>query len=298
MTVNFYNGEIADAASSVSELIRVSVPNLNMIGRRTYGPFPFRPHLGDAGAVVMPTLGDRALVAVDTDGGDAWIVEWQGNTAGSPIGGPPLYEQPNEPAVQPVGTIWVDTDASPQRDPLPTVTTLPSGAMHGEEVYLRAPGSGAAAVDPNWHMRFDLSMNKWQWIGGQEHLRNPTGGTYTLGSAWQQMTGEHEWIIPFTGTYQLTVGMTATGTSGTNPVIQLIWALHNSGGTYLGAAGALLSMGVANAITYKYAGIGDILTLGAGGNKLRFLVTAPEQAGSAAISSPWIRVRPVRLDAA
>ena len=75
MTVSLINGEIADTPTLASDQVLVSVPNLNMLGRRTYGPLGFRPQISAEGGVRLPVRGDTALVAVDTEG-PAWLVEW------------------------------------------------------------------------------------------------------------------------------------------------------------------------------------------------------------------------------
>lgn len=75
MTVSLISGEIADTAVGASDQVRVTTPNLNYLGRRTHGPIGFRPQISAEGGVRLPVRGDRALLAVDTEG-EAWLVEW------------------------------------------------------------------------------------------------------------------------------------------------------------------------------------------------------------------------------
>jgi hypothetical protein len=74
----------------------------------------------------LPTLGALCLLVLDSDG-DAWMTSYAGPNdfgSGSVGAGPPgpqgppgavlVFEQPNEPPVgQPVGAMWIDTDAVP-----------------------------------------------------------------------------------------------------------------------------------------------------------------------------------------
>jgi hypothetical protein len=76
MSFRFYNGEVATNPSDLSDLIRVAVPNLRDSKRRMYGPMSFRPQIAGDGGVRIPERGDDALVAVDGDGGQPWIIDW------------------------------------------------------------------------------------------------------------------------------------------------------------------------------------------------------------------------------
>lgn len=87
MPINFLNGVIADSPAGGADQIRVSVPNLTVLSRSTYGPMPFRSHITAEGGVILPERGDTALIAIDTDGGPAWIVDWDRLDTTAGIGG-------------------------------------------------------------------------------------------------------------------------------------------------------------------------------------------------------------------
>lgn len=83
MPVVFHNGEIVDSATSVTDVVRVSVPNLNMLGRVTYGPMSFHPMVVAGGNIEYPVRGDKALIAIDSEGGVPWVVEWHRSIPGA-----------------------------------------------------------------------------------------------------------------------------------------------------------------------------------------------------------------------
>lgn len=75
MTIVMYSGVIADTPSGPTSLIRVSVPNLQAMNRVVYGPMKFRYNTSSTGTPLTPAIGDKAIVAVDSEGGP-WIVCW------------------------------------------------------------------------------------------------------------------------------------------------------------------------------------------------------------------------------
>jgi hypothetical protein len=90
VTVALYTGVVADSPTDAAEQVRVAVPNLTQMDRRTYGPVAFTPKISAAGAVRFPQRGDRAVIGVDTTGaGTDWLVTWGHEDSGpaSPGGG-------------------------------------------------------------------------------------------------------------------------------------------------------------------------------------------------------------------
>lgn len=62
-------GTILDTASVATDEVRVTLPGADG-ARHAHGPCPFVPR-----GAVLPSEGDRCLVAID-DEGDPWIVCW------------------------------------------------------------------------------------------------------------------------------------------------------------------------------------------------------------------------------
>lgn len=75
MTVTLQSGVITDTPTSPSDLVRVTIPDLNYLGRRTSSPVGFRPQIGANGGVRLPVRGDKALLAENNEG-ESWLVEW------------------------------------------------------------------------------------------------------------------------------------------------------------------------------------------------------------------------------
>lgn len=64
-------GEILDTAAGAGDLVRVRLDG----DRGQYvGPMSFMPR-----GAVLPSAGDRALVAFESSSGDPWIVAWREN---------------------------------------------------------------------------------------------------------------------------------------------------------------------------------------------------------------------------
>lgn len=66
-------GRIVDTPVSLTDLVRVSVPNLTIADRVTYGPMAFAPIVSGHGGTRLPQRGDTAVIAVD-EGTDAPLV--------------------------------------------------------------------------------------------------------------------------------------------------------------------------------------------------------------------------------
>jgi hypothetical protein len=84
MTVNLYNGVIADTPTRLDDKIRVSVPDLKNLTRLVYGPLPFDPVVSGTGGVRLPQAGDRAVIGVDDASDVTWIVCWHRDDTSAP----------------------------------------------------------------------------------------------------------------------------------------------------------------------------------------------------------------------
>ena len=76
MPIYLLTGQIADTPTALTDRIRISVPGLQAMPRHTYGPLPFRPVVSGNGGTRLPHIGDRAIVGIDEDAGEQWVVEW------------------------------------------------------------------------------------------------------------------------------------------------------------------------------------------------------------------------------
>jgi hypothetical protein len=84
MTLTLVNGIVADTPAKLSDLIRVSVPDLTTATRNTYGPLKFRPYIQGDAAPRLPQKGDKAVLGIDDENEDAWIVLWHRDDATAP----------------------------------------------------------------------------------------------------------------------------------------------------------------------------------------------------------------------
>ena len=76
MAVFLLNGVVADTPDKLTDEIRVSVPDLTTTARLTYGPLKFDPVVSGSGGVRIPNRGDKAVLGIDEETGDQWIVRW------------------------------------------------------------------------------------------------------------------------------------------------------------------------------------------------------------------------------
>lgn len=76
MAMTLFNGVIADTPTTLTDRIKVSVPDLLANNRITYGPLPFDPIVSGEGGTRLPHAGDRAIVAVDEETGVQWVLAW------------------------------------------------------------------------------------------------------------------------------------------------------------------------------------------------------------------------------
>lgn len=77
--VVLYHGIIAKSATSVDELLEVTIPAFAR--DQLWGPASFQPRVSNAGSVVLPAKGDQCAVALaETEEPGAysvWIVAWK-----------------------------------------------------------------------------------------------------------------------------------------------------------------------------------------------------------------------------
>lgn len=67
---------IADTPAKLTDHIRVSVPDLTLASRTTYGPLSFDPVVSGQGGTRIPQRGDRAVVGIDSETGVQWVLSW------------------------------------------------------------------------------------------------------------------------------------------------------------------------------------------------------------------------------
>lgn len=138
------------------------------------------PRLPSAGKPASPAKGELYF---DTD--TNVLYWWSGTAWVSASGTSVVFEQPNDPGAQPVGTIWIDTDdVAPTFVGLPLVSTLPSNPVDGQEVlYLASDTNGVT-----WRLRYraaSTSAYKWEFVGGPPLTARSTASEGTIGGlAW------------------------------------------------------------------------------------------------------------------
>lgn len=76
MSAILHNGVIVDTPVNLTDQIRVSVPDLETPGRKTYGPMHYAPIVSGPGGTRLPQRGDKAVVAAEEGSGDCWVVIW------------------------------------------------------------------------------------------------------------------------------------------------------------------------------------------------------------------------------
>lgn len=76
MSLTLLNGVVADSPATLTDKIRISVPDLQSNTRQVFGPLPFDPIVSGHGGTRLPQAGDSAVVAVDEGTGDQWVVRW------------------------------------------------------------------------------------------------------------------------------------------------------------------------------------------------------------------------------
>jgi hypothetical protein len=77
MSLTLFNGVVADNAVSVTDKVKVSVPDLSIATRQVYGPLSFVPNPNGTGGITLPQAGDRAVISVDEGSGDPYLIFWQ-----------------------------------------------------------------------------------------------------------------------------------------------------------------------------------------------------------------------------
>jgi hypothetical protein len=76
MTVTLYSGVVVSTPTTLTDTIKVSVPDLKAPDRRSFGPLRFNPTVSGSGGTRLPQAGDSALIGVDEETGGQWVVSW------------------------------------------------------------------------------------------------------------------------------------------------------------------------------------------------------------------------------
>lgn len=136
--------------------------------------------------------------------------------AGAP---PEVLVGPNPPTGTEV--LWIDTDDPLGQGPPPLVTSLPAGAVEGQEIYLDAnPGQGVI-----WHLRYDATINdssKWEFIGGPP-ITGEDDTNFTTASTTHVAQPGPSVTIPVAGVYDIWLnGLMSSANVATNAAIMSI----------------------------------------------------------------------------
>jgi hypothetical protein len=116
-----------------------------------------------------------------------------------------VFEQPNDPGVEPVGTLWIDTDEQP---PIwvsgpPLVASLPDSPYDGQEVNLLADATAGVV----WHLRYraaSASAYKWEFAGGARLSAEAAAELSTASGSY--VDGGVAVTVPRAGEYEIELG--------------------------------------------------------------------------------------------
>lgn len=119
-----------------------------------------------------------------------------------------VYEQAGAPATTAVGALWIDTDEVPPAfgPTIPLVSSLPSPAYDGQEVYLLVDATNGIV----WHMRYraaSTSAYKWEFVGGAP-LEPPQTASLNPLTAYATVPGLTV-TLPRSGDYKISFGSAA-----------------------------------------------------------------------------------------
>lgn len=70
---NTYEGVVAKNPGSVATQLFVTIPAIDR--QAMHGPCKWTPRVDDAGATVLPVIGDTALITISEDG-NPWVIAW------------------------------------------------------------------------------------------------------------------------------------------------------------------------------------------------------------------------------
>jgi hypothetical protein len=77
MSLTLHNGVVASNPSTLTDRIKVAVPDMDSMSRIIYGPLPFSPLVSGTGGTRLPQVGDKAVVGIDEGTGEQWVIAWR-----------------------------------------------------------------------------------------------------------------------------------------------------------------------------------------------------------------------------
>lgn len=180
--IDLRSGVIADSPTDAADQVRVSVPNLLVADRITYGPYPFRPRVNAAGQVIFPQRGDKALI-----GGD-WLVSWSRADSGPASPGPAgaiFARKPTNETVANSNTLQDDDDLG-----------APVGAntVYAVKAWLhwQGPGTPGPGIRAGWSAPAGAALD-WGDDGDSNELylslASVASRAGTLQQRWLALTG-------------------------------------------------------------------------------------------------------------
>jgi nitrous oxidase accessory protein NosD len=76
VSLTLFNGVVANTPTTASDKIKVSVPDLTIETRNVYGPLAFVPNPDADAGITLPQAGDRAVISVDEESGEQYVIFW------------------------------------------------------------------------------------------------------------------------------------------------------------------------------------------------------------------------------
>lgn len=182
--------------------------------------------------------------------------------------------------------------------PVPVVTALPGSPADGDEVYLQTAAMYTAKV--MWHLRYDSTPNKWEFLGGANMRAEATGGQTSTSGAPAAWSNGPLLTVPVTGEYEVDFGFSGMVDSSTTYEAVARATLYRDTTSLSVHAGAKSAVGAPNdgalyTDPFKRA---PILSLTAGWVlKLYISLQRPGGAvGTARFAQPgYITIKPIRL---
>lgn len=197
--IDLRSGVIADSATDAADQVRVSVPNLLVADRTTYGPYPFRPRVNAAGQVIFPQRGDKALI-----GGD-WLVSWSRADSGPASPGPAgllFARKPTNETVANSNALQDDDDLG---------APVAANSVYKVDAWIHWSSPTTPGIKFGWTAPAGSTLD---WSN-----YDPADVNYTLASVMTRSGGVVHRVLPLSGL--LVVG----GTAGT---LRLQWAQNTA----------------------------------------------------------------------
>ena len=233
---------------------------------------------------IVPNGGAAGQVLAKSGAGP-FKTQWVTPSVAAP---PEVFIGPSTPPATQV--LWIDTDESVVPT-IPTVSTLPSSPIDGQEVYYQ---SAAMATSGNiLHLRYRAAASgsyKWEFLGGPPlYGNNENDNSIASGTAWNDLSGPTI-TIPLAGDYQVMWGCR-------------VWS-QQAEITYMGAylswdtawntTGRACEIGIGGANIGNNSIRGILLTCQAGTIGTRY-ARGTGSSGSAFFSRRWLQATPVRV---